>query len=182
MYLRSSPTFKISHSILVSSILLRPKGHSCLSSRLLFSSTICKQEKEWVRKESRSVKNIKKCWLSCNRSGPDHQSKVLGGRMKLHLMYILSCFLNLLKPFFQLRKRTVCSLVSTYTKLPMESFSKQHNRDSSLCDKIPLLSFQPRLPFPGDRNSPSMTWTSTFNDIFSHGNVHVLTRSRPCLS
>lgn len=43
-YLRSSPTFRISHSILVSSMLLRPKGHSCLSSRLLFSSTICKQE------------------------------------------------------------------------------------------------------------------------------------------
>lgn len=41
-YLRSSPTFRMSHSILVSSMLLRPKGHSCLSSRLLFSSTICR--------------------------------------------------------------------------------------------------------------------------------------------
>lgn len=40
--LRSSPTFRISHSILVSSMLLRPKGHSCLSSRLLFSRTIWK--------------------------------------------------------------------------------------------------------------------------------------------
>lgn len=42
--LRSSPTFRISHSILVSSMLLRPNGHSCLSSRLLFSKTIWKQE------------------------------------------------------------------------------------------------------------------------------------------
>lgn len=42
--LRSSPTFSISHSILVSSMLLRPNGHSCLSSRLLFSKTIWKQE------------------------------------------------------------------------------------------------------------------------------------------
>lgn len=41
--LRSSPTFRISHSILVSSMLLRPNGHSCLSSRLLFSRTICRQ-------------------------------------------------------------------------------------------------------------------------------------------
>lgn len=39
-HLRSSPTCRISHSILVSSIALRPKGHSCLSSRLLFSRTI----------------------------------------------------------------------------------------------------------------------------------------------
>lgn len=38
--LRSSPTFRISQSILVSSMLLRPNGHSCLSSRLLFSRTI----------------------------------------------------------------------------------------------------------------------------------------------
>lgn len=41
--LRSSPTCRISQSILVSSIALRPNGHSCLSSRLLFSSTIYKQ-------------------------------------------------------------------------------------------------------------------------------------------
>lgn len=47
-YLRSSPTFRMSHSILVSSMLLRPKGHSCLSSRLLFSSTICRGEREQV--------------------------------------------------------------------------------------------------------------------------------------
>lgn len=40
--LRSSPTCRISHSILVSSMALRPKGHSCLSSRLLFSRTICR--------------------------------------------------------------------------------------------------------------------------------------------
>lgn len=40
-YLRSSPTWSISHSILVSSMAHRPKGHSCLSSRLLFSRTIC---------------------------------------------------------------------------------------------------------------------------------------------
>lgn len=37
---RSSPTCRISQSILVSSMALRPKGHSCLSSRLLFSNTI----------------------------------------------------------------------------------------------------------------------------------------------
>lgn len=49
-YSRSSPTFRISHSILVSSMLLRPKGHSCLSSRLLFSSTICKQEGDGSRR------------------------------------------------------------------------------------------------------------------------------------
>lgn len=51
-YLRSSPTLRISHSILVSSMLLRPKGHSCLSSRLLFSSTICKQEGDSHRGQS----------------------------------------------------------------------------------------------------------------------------------
>lgn len=42
-YLRSSPTCRISQSILVSSMALRPKGHSCLSSRLLFSRTIYKK-------------------------------------------------------------------------------------------------------------------------------------------
>lgn len=52
VYLRSSPTLKISHSILVSSILLRPKGHSCLSSRLLFSSTICKGKRKSGRELS----------------------------------------------------------------------------------------------------------------------------------
>ena len=42
--LRSSPTCRISQSILVSSMALRPKGHSCLSSRLLFSKTIWGEE------------------------------------------------------------------------------------------------------------------------------------------
>lgn len=41
IYLRSSPTWSISHNIRVSSMAQRPKGHSCLSSRLLFSRTIC---------------------------------------------------------------------------------------------------------------------------------------------
>lgn len=41
IYLRSSPTCSISHNIRVSSMAQRPKGHSCLSSRLLFSRTIC---------------------------------------------------------------------------------------------------------------------------------------------
>lgn len=40
-YSRNSPTWSISHNILVSSMAHRPKGHSCLSSRLLFSRTIC---------------------------------------------------------------------------------------------------------------------------------------------
>lgn len=44
VHLRSSPTFRISHSILVNSMLLRPNGHSCLSSRLLFSRTIWKTQ------------------------------------------------------------------------------------------------------------------------------------------
>lgn len=91
VYLRSSPTFKISHSILVSSILLRPKGHSCLSSRLLFSSTICKQEREQVRKESQFVEYIKNVGstIKRNRSTPDHQTRALGGRTKLYFKYIL---------------------------------------------------------------------------------------------
>lgn len=55
--LRSSPTCRISHSILVSSMALRPKGHSCLSSRLLFSRTICQDRGRGIR-EARGVAGL----------------------------------------------------------------------------------------------------------------------------
>lgn len=54
-YLRSSPTCRISQSILVSSMALRPKGHSCLSSRLLFSRTICKKRMQRTLRRAAEV-------------------------------------------------------------------------------------------------------------------------------
>lgn len=54
-YLRSSPTCKISQSILVSSMALRPKGHSCLSSRLLFSRTIYKKRMQHTLRTAAEV-------------------------------------------------------------------------------------------------------------------------------
>lgn len=53
-YLRSSPTWSISHNIRVSSMAQRPNGHSCLSSRLLFSRTIWYQGQD-RRRESLSI-------------------------------------------------------------------------------------------------------------------------------
>lgn len=54
-YLRSSPTCRISQSILVSSMALRPKGHSCLSSRLLFSRTIYKKRMQHMLRRAAEV-------------------------------------------------------------------------------------------------------------------------------
>ena len=89
-YLRSSPTFRVSHSILVSSMLLRPKGHSCLSSRLLFSSTICKQRADRSHREE-SLGGTSKTWAPWdrNRSTPAHQTEALGAKLSSQYIHRL---------------------------------------------------------------------------------------------
>lgn len=58
-YLRNSPTWSISHSVRVSSIAQRPNGHSCLSSLLLFSKTIC-----YEREKKAKVYNLQAVKIS----------------------------------------------------------------------------------------------------------------------
>lgn len=133
-HLRSSPTFRISHSILVSSILLRPNGHSCLSSRLLFSSTICKRKERTGQKGQSVCGTCQKCWLCGNRdTEPLQITRLRLGAQTKNILHSYSQYTAPKTLTFSKSPKTSHSLRGYFARwftltqkcLWMESFSKQ---------------------------------------------------------